>query len=56
MGANGVISTVALQAGDPPAILFGFGAFTVESSIDEARELAVLLVDALEQARRGGVS
>jgi hypothetical protein len=36
-------------------IILGFGpAITFEASIDEARDFALKLVDAIEQARRGG--
>ena len=45
---------VALQTGEHP-ILLGFGFCTIESSADDARQLALDLAAALEQLQhRGG--
>jgi hypothetical protein len=50
-GRKRVVATVSLQP-DPPAILFGFGAFTIESSIEDALAFGHQLADAIEEARR----
>lgn len=38
----------------PAPILFHFGLVSFEASISEATQLAAELIDAIEQARRGG--
>jgi hypothetical protein len=44
---------VRVQAGDNP-ILIGLGFCTIEATVDEARQLAWDLANALEQVQRGG--
>ena len=46
---------VRVQPGDSP-ILIGLGFCTIEATVDEAVLLASDLIDAIEQARRGGAS
>ena len=47
-------ATVNLQRGDPP-IIIGLGVVSLEASIEEARQLAAALVDAIEAAQRAAV-
>jgi hypothetical protein len=46
-----VRAVVAVQP-DPPAIVLGFGAFTVEASVSEALVIANQLADAIAEAKR----
>jgi hypothetical protein len=43
---------VAVQPGDAP-IVIGFGIVTFEATVDEARDLALAIVNAIEAAERG---
>jgi hypothetical protein len=52
-GRKGLRVNVAMQPGNPPLIVFGFGAFTIEADVDEALAFGHALADAVEQARGG---
>jgi hypothetical protein len=53
-GRRNVRSVVALQPGNPPTVLLGYGFFTIEATIPEALEHANAITDAVEQAKRRG--
>jgi hypothetical protein len=46
--------TVNLQASERPVIIGMWPGFTLEASLDDARQLALDLADVIEQARHGG--
>jgi hypothetical protein len=50
-----VRAVVAVQP-DPPVVLLGFGAFTLEASVSEALVIANQLADAIAEAKRLGAA